>query len=205
MTTAYNFVFDNKYKSKVEYDYDALGYLTSSKITNGMSSSVITDANHNHVLAKFSNAKYSASEVGNECSFLSIESGSNSDQWGLSATSNSTDAHTGSVSRLQAGGVTFGPTKDFRPDNQYQKYKFSCWIKTSANYPSSGGKLIIHSKHDDNNQTAYPNVTGNWIEVPFGNTNNKWKYFEAVIDLGAVRNLANMATTDPALRIRCYT
>src|SRR5258706_1255898 len=205
MTTAYNFVFDNKYKSKVEYDYDALGYLTSSKITNGMSSSVITDANHNHVLAKFSNAKYSASEVGNECSFLSFESGSNSDQWGLSATSNSTDAHTGSVSRLQAGGVTFGPTKDFRPDNQYQKYKFSCWIKTSANYPSSGGKLIIHSKHDDNNQTAYPNVTGNWIEVPFGNTNNKWKYFEAVIDLGAVRNLANMATTDPALRIRCYT
>src|SRR5258706_13826256 len=75
MTTAYNFVFDNKYKSKVEYDYDALGYLTSSKITNGMSSSVITDANHKHVLAKFSNAKYSASKVGNKLRCLIFKSG----------------------------------------------------------------------------------------------------------------------------------
>lgn len=212
-TTA--FTIDSHYKlQNSNLVYDKFGQLTQSQINNWNVSSLQYDAKSLKLLATFDNAKYVKQLIGNECSFTGFEGNQTSngnqieeDFWGfdLINTPYFLDPHTGknSLKILAASnGPVYGPTKDFFPDNQFQKYRLSCWVKTEPNFETNKGSLIIYSKHnDDVDNSLYPNVNGAWNSTSFSNTNGNWQYVESIIDM---EPLKQAASNDP-LRLRCFT
>lgn len=118
------------------------------------------------------------------------------------ANSHNGNAHTGRwCRRIRPGSAQHGPERELRPDDQNGTYIFSAWVKTSGNY--SGGKLIFHTKKDNPSSAVFPNpqLFPAQVITTIPATNNRWQYFEARLDLGALRQLANIPAFMP-LRLR---
>src|SRR6185295_8857724 len=98
----------------------------------------------------------------------------------------------------------YGPTKDILPDDQQQKFKFSCWVKTENSFVNGNGQLIIHSEHNNSSPTPFPSINDAYISVPIENTNNTWKYFEVNIDLKKIHDYLIGISADEVLRLRCF-
>ncbi|MGH7493724.1 MAG: DUF6443 domain-containing protein, partial [bacterium] len=198
---------------------NAEGAVLQTKNVDNVFQSSIHDYPKLRPIAGFTHARISQSSLGSEASFLSFENGvltnqvRENDYWSFpSLNIISTNAHTGSYScRLNAdsnpAAPVYGPTRDFRPPDlagQQRKYVLSCWVRTEAGFGPNKGELIIHSKQDvDSPNTVYPNVTDAYVFVPFGDTQGKWQYLEAVIDLKQVRSDGSIPG-GTLLRLRCY-
>ncbi|MEM7035456.1 MAG: DUF6443 domain-containing protein, partial [Bacteroidota bacterium] len=113
-------------------------------------------------------------------------------------------AHTGDFGRQIAPGTqVFGPTREILPDEQNTSYIFSAWVNTPSNY--AGGSLVIHSKDGSGNGGIWPpnNIYNSYVSVPIPATNGQWERVEATLDLGKLRQQANIAPGQN-LRIRAY-
>lgn len=204
-----SFVFgkDSRYVLKTSNElYDDQGNLLTESSTTGISNSYIYDNESAVMVAKISNAKYSPTSLGNECSYTGFEAQniSNTDFWVDNITGGNivNEAHTGTRSFKLASGL-YASRKDFKPVNQNQKFRFSCYVKTQSGFGNNLGELVLYSKPDDNaDNSVYPNISGAYISIPFGDTQGKWKYIEGVIDLGQIRENAGINST-VNLRIRC--
>ncbi len=195
------------------------GAVLKTKDIDGIYQSTLYDYPKLRPIAAFSNARISQWYVGDEASFINFEFGSatsnvrDNDYWEFPAfNSISSIAHTGRKScSLNADNNSAipvdGPRRDFRPPDttgQKRKYVLSCWVRTQAGFGANKGQLIIHSKQDfDNYHTPYPNVPGAYIAVNFSDTQGKWQYVEAFLDLKQVRADGNIANNE-LLRLRCY-
>jgi RHS repeat-associated protein len=207
-----SFNFSSDYQLKLQYDkYDNVGNLLQYHKKDAPPVSIEWDVAKNLSIAQFKNAHYNDPDVtiiGNECSFSGFESGMPDDGWSTTTIDNI--GHTGAKSALiNYESSVYGPTKDFFPDNQLQKFRLSCWIKIRRVDPNSTalGYLIIHSKHNnDADNTAYPNTQGSYIQtqIPPDNFGDVWHYYEAVIDLKAMHDYLIANTVDEPLRLRCY-
>ncbi|MFN8166797.1 MAG: DUF6443 domain-containing protein [Bacteroidia bacterium] len=197
------FNFSSQFSEKVNYsNYNGKYKLLNLNKANDINESIEWNQSLNKPTAIFKNALYSEDIIGNECSFTSFEdSESNNDNWGVSPYNS--EYHCGTTC-YSVPPHSYGPTKDFKPENQNQKFRFSCWVKTPNGLGNNLGQLEMYTKHDSNtDQSNYPIVQGSSISINFSNTGNEWKYIEGVIDLGAVRQAASTPANN-ALRIRCF-
>lgn len=198
-----NLTYNSKFTTKSSYtsynnNWDLLNFSKANDKTN----SVQWLNNLRKPIAFFTNAIYKNAEVGGECSYSGFEDLGENDGWGT--TNNFSENHTGNAC-FQVVQSSFGPTKDFLPDNQNQKFRFSCWIKTSSSFSSNSARISVYSKIDSNtDNSASPNVDGNYIAVPIENTSGQWKYYEAIIDLESIRSLAGYNASSPKNRLRCF-
>lgn len=202
-----NLEFNTNFKQQVVYDkYDAgtnlLEYHSKNgRYVSGQHISYIYGYNSMLPEAKIINASTSSVALGNECSYIGFESNSNvenlpdNDYWFMNTNNGfSTDAHTGKYSRKVEEQFSFSRT--FEPDNQEQKYKLSCWVKTESGFSSNKGFIVISSK-DENNTTLSYQTYG------FGDTSGEWKYVEIILDLPSVR-ASNGIADNKNLKIDCY-
>jgi len=160
-------------------------------------------------VASFTNAKTSNVILGNECGYSGFEAGTEAEEnlplniedfFDLYySAACSSQAHTGSYSRevpAASSGTVTTIKRNFKPDNQYQKFVFSCWVKTEENFETNNGKLVMVITNDDGE--AITSINGYLTETPLIRS-TEWKYVEAVVDLGSVR-----ASAGYDVRISCY-
>ncbi len=191
----------------------SFGAVRRSADVDSTISSVIFDQTHKRPVAVFSAANISDNSIGNEAGYIGFESGystnshPDNDYWSMPpANTFSTDAHSGKYSRkVIAGTPRYGPTRDFRPDDQYGTYVLSCWVKTEAGYNSStNSSFKLHTKRDSGNNSLYPSIAAAWISIPIDDTDGKWEYLEVALDLGRVRELGDIPASE-LLRLRTFT
>lgn len=151
----------------------------------------------NIVNSIFINSLNSYSAQGNDCGYLDFESGQESasselnDYWTV-PTNSLTDnlPHTGKYCGIipqSTGSIVFGNSREFLPTNQYQKFKFSAWIKTSTSFAISAGNLIIELYEMNGGiKTILP--TDNTFQTEISSTNNEWVLKELNFDLGKYKN-----------------
>ena len=199
--------------------YDRYSHPIEERSISGNYISSVYGYDESLPIAIVTGARRSEQALGSEASFIGFESNdegqtlSDNDYWSLNAYNEySTDAHTGTYSRKilstsQSGtSPCYGPTRDFLPpdlEGQNRKYVLSCWVKTETGFGSNNGSLVIHSKQDSEDNTLYPNSGSAINDVPINDTQGKWVYYQAVIDLGNVRT-ENSIGGGTLLRIRCY-
>ncbi|MEM7037481.1 MAG: DUF6443 domain-containing protein, partial [Bacteroidota bacterium] len=113
-------------------------------------------------------------------------------------------SHTGRYGRQIAPGTqVFGPTREILPGEQNARYTFSAWVNTPSNF--AGGSLVIHSKDASGNGGIWPpnNLYNSYVSIPIPATNGQWQRIEATLDLGKLRQQANL-NPGQNLRIRAY-
>jgi len=109
------------------------------------------------------------------------------------------DSHTGdNAYRVKPGNPLYGPTTDLTM-TYTGKYMLSCWIKTEAGYGT--GYLVAHTSAIGSPGVVYPVNAESYKTTPVTNTNGKWQYFEAIIDVAKARQLSGVSG---ALNIRAY-
>ncbi|MCK6602776.1 MAG: hypothetical protein L6Q77_13250 [Bacteroidetes bacterium] len=172
-----------------------------------------------------SNARVSQAPLGADFSYFGAEPGvwenehATNDYWTLYTTHGyndleSMDARTGGYSvkigkKTSAGGeATYGPTKDFRPSSAYQSglFKVSAWVKTESGFGAAQtGALVIHTKANSTVNNWYPTANGTTpaVYARFGDTGGKWVYVEGIIDIGKIRQQANL-TGSELLQLRVF-
>ncbi|MEM7036495.1 MAG: DUF6443 domain-containing protein, partial [Bacteroidota bacterium] len=143
--------------------------------------------------------------------FCGFESGQesiwniNEDFWVFSPQNDHTPtAHTGRYAReIQSGTQVAGPTREIIPSEQNTSYTFSVWANTPSNY--AGGSLIMHTRDGIGNSGVWPpsNLYNSFISVPIPATNGQWQRIEATLELGKLRQQANIAPGQN-LRVRAY-
>jgi YD repeat-containing protein len=136
-------------------------------------------------------------DAGNEASFIGFESGDlnaskDNDYWGIYSSPNNSfveDAHTGKygcrLSPRSGTDPTFGPTRDFVPDDQTRKYVLSCWAKTEDGFNNINGNAYLRAQ--------------GYADAQINPTNGKWVYIQIVIDIPA-----KAATLGGSALARCY-
>lgn len=213
---------NSSYKRTLKYDlYDANGNVLQATPENN--TPVSSKYNYSALrfnmaqpllkVASFINAKTSNIELGNECSYSGFEEATSGeddiginldDFWNVYPTLvNNNLHHTGIYSRevpAASSGTVTTIKRNFKPDNQYQKFVFSCWVKTEENFETNNGKLVMLITNDDGE--ALNSITGYLTETPLIRS-TEWKYVEAVVDLGKLRN-DNPQSLNFDVRISCY-
>ena len=146
--------------------------------------------------------------IGNEASYLHFEDvlynstpGQTADYWSQLGTTRATNyrvgtGHTGQyswrVGQTKANYTVPGPRRTFSPDNQLGRYTLSAWVKTEpGSFAAGAGRLSLQVLRADGTVMT---GTSAKQEVSFSDTNGKWKYLEATIDLTLVRQQAGLST-----------
>ena len=180
---------------EVSWKWDKNDLYPTGEILNGSLAGMLDGGNGAHLNADASFADF---ESGLEASLAAAD-----DYWAFQGVNaHSLEAHTGRFSRrVLAGANQYGPIREFRPEGQERSFSFSAWVKTPAGY--SGGKLILYSKEDlDNNAAIYPPVSlaPSYREIAIPSTNGEWQYLEVKLDMKKIRELGGVPSNVP-LRI----
>ena len=205
------FTNDSRYSLRSSMYYDSNGNLINSDKPFERMNSFQVLTSTGTAIATFQNAIYSPEEIGDECSFCSFEYTEEEDNDFWSGTIVNNGRCGDYAAKIDANNSIYGPTKDFIPEHQNQKYKLSCWVKTTAGYQNNNGHLIIHTwSNPANHGQVYPdpNASGvdgkSWVSFPFGDTEGEWKYVEVVIDLPFLSDYAISHSVSQPLGVRCY-
>ncbi|OGX85365.1 hypothetical protein BEN48_14455 [Hymenobacter glacialis] len=191
----------------------ASGNVDLSRKAHDITESYQWDHRYQQQVAQFVNADRTVvsglpAYLGNEASYLGFESGQSvdanpqEDYWFNTGTGDSRNyltgnAHTGQyawrVGPISAWSYNYGPTKHIAPSRQAARYKLSAWVNTEPGFRAGGGNLILSVNDHNGNQV---NTASSYVGASFGDTQGKWKYVEAIIDLDAVRQQAGAAAGD---------
>jgi hypothetical protein len=217
-TGSYVFIMDPQYRISKHNDiFNSLGDLVETHEENSIHTSIKFDS-QSRIIGTFSNCQsfydyITDPSLGNECGLLNFESNHTggtfpeNDYWNVSNGSiTSSTQHTGYMCQQlhpATNGTVFGAVRTFLPSNQYQKFKFSMWVRNSGNYSqNNGGALVIDVKHNDDSPIEDMGQNIGWQHLSIPNTNDEWKYVEFVFDLGEFKSQHNLH--GEVLRLTCY-
>lgn len=204
---------DSKYKQDAAYEaYDTKGNLLQQTNKNG-TASYLWDYNQSMPVAEVLNG------TADQIAYNGFESGVNPGASGWETLANQKSAFNywadNMISRQNAYAgnfslilfkanstdvYNFGPTININPELKSGKYKMSCWVKTPIGYTSNKAFLCMYTIDRNSCCALYP-TTAQFSQTFIPPTNGEWKYFETIIDYGAI---SGPTPANVKVSIRCY-